>query len=117
MAPPAPHWRPAFPPGLAISTLNICNIRSFGIAQEVRAVKLGGFDLAFLSKIKISMVVYFLIWLGYNTVCLTVCPDSDGEAQVGVGLVLRYRPMKWSFELMFFRRLNVVSCKVVTGTS
>ena len=40
---------------------------------------------------------------------------EDGDAQVGVGMVIWDRPRDWSIEMARFHRPNVVICEVVTG--
>ena len=56
---PPPHHRIPRPPGIAIVIINIWNGRGFRIAQVVRAVELGSFNLMVLTETKISIVAYF----------------------------------------------------------
>ena len=84
---PPPLRRLPGPLILVIRTLNIRNGRSFGLVQEVQVVKLGGFNLMVITKIKISTMVFFWNCLGYNIFCSTARPASAGGAQGGVDLV------------------------------
>ena len=69
--------------------LNIRNVRGFGIAQAVRAVDLGGFELMVLTEMRISVAVYFRNRLGYEIFCLLAQPASSGgiAGRCGPGLV------------------------------
>ena len=49
MAPPPPHQQTPRPQGLFFGTLNICDIRVFGIVQAIQEVQIGGFDLTILT--------------------------------------------------------------------
>ena len=58
MAPPPPrHW-PQRPPGITIRTINIRYCRRFGLAQAIREVERGGFDVMLLTKTKIQSEAY-----------------------------------------------------------
>ena len=64
-----------------------------------------------LTEMKISTAAYCRNWLGYEILCSPDRTASVGGAQGDVGLVLQ------EFESTRFHRPDVVSCKVITGTS
>ena len=117
LAPPPPRLRPPHQPRISIRTINIRDGRIFGIAQVVRVVDLGGFELMVLTKTKISIILYCQNWLGYDIVCLVHRSSRSSIAQGGMVLVSWDRPMGWSLESTRFYRPNVVSCEDVRGTS
>ena len=100
MAPFAARYRPPRPPGIAIGTLNISDGQFFGLAQAIRAVERGGFDVMLLTETKISTTAYCWNRLGYEVTCLTALPSRSGGAQGGVGLVFRERPVGSGVESM-----------------
>ena len=53
-APLTPRRRPPLPPGLDIRTLNIWDGQGFGLAQAIRAVEYGEFDLMLLTETNIK---------------------------------------------------------------
>ena len=107
--------RPPLQPRLAIGTLKIQDDRGFGLAQDIQAVESGGFDMMILTDMKISTMAYCKNRLGYEVTCSTARPNSAGGSQGSVGIVTMEIPVGWGIESMRYHRLNVVSCKLVTG--
>ena len=70
--PPRPH-------GLSLGTYNIRNGRGFGLAQDIRAVHLGIFNVMLLNNTKFTRDEYFRYGIGYNMVCsLSVTTATSG---------------------------------------
>ena len=107
--------RPLRPLRLIIGKLNILDGRGFGMTQAIHTVEIGGFDVMILTKTKISTSAYCRNQLGYEVNCLTAQPTRTGEAQGGVGIVTRERPIGWGIQSMRYYGPNVVICELVTG--
>ena len=116
MAPPLmPHRRPPLPPRLTIGTLNIRYGWGFGLAQAIREVERGGFDMMLLTETKIQSEAYSHIRLGDDVTRLMERPSNSGGAQGSFGLVMREQPVGWGIESTRYHGTNVVSCEIVTG--
>ena len=63
---PLPRRRPPRLLGLVIRVLNIRDGHGFGMAQAIRVVERGGFDVMLLTKTKISTTAYFWHMLEYK---------------------------------------------------
>ena len=90
--------RPPRPSKLATRTLNIQDIRGFGLAQAIWAVELWRFDVMLLTETNIHSKACSHNQLSCNVTCLAARPSSVGEAQGGVGLVTREWPDGWGIE-------------------
>ena len=113
---PAPlRHRPLCPTRLAIGTLNIRDVKGFGLVQATRSVERGGLDVMLLTEAKIHTELYSHNHLGYNVTCSKAHSYSNGVAWGGVGLVTREWPDGWGIESTRFHGPNVVSCEIVTG--
>ena len=102
------------PPGLDIGTLNIQDGRGFGLAQAIRAVERGVFDMMLLTDTYIQSEAHSYNCLGYNVTCLMICPSSTRGAQGGIRLVTREWAVRWGIESTCYHGPNVVSCEIVT---
>ena len=109
-----PHLQQTRPWGLSLVNFNIRDVRGSRLAQAIRFVKIGGFDLMILMETKISNQDYFCNSLGYYVVFLPTIVTTYGGAKVGVGLVVQDQPQVWSLELTRFHGPNMVICEVVT---
>ena len=107
--------QPQHPPRLSIRTLNICDVQVFGLAQAIRVVERGGFDVMLLTETKISTMAYFQNRLGYEVTCLTAQPSRAGGAQNGVIIVRKERSVRWGIESTHYHGPDMVSCDIVTG--
>ena len=58
-APLPPRCHPLRPHGLSLGTFDIQDGQGFGLAQAIRVVEYGGFDMMVLTKTEISMTAYF----------------------------------------------------------
>ena len=67
--------RPRCAPRLAIGTLNIRDGRDFGLAQAIRVLVCGGFDVMLLTKTEIQLEAYSHNFLGYNVTCSEARPS------------------------------------------
>ena len=114
-APSPSHHRPPCPLGLAIGALNIQDFRGFVLAQAIRAVEYGGFDVMLLKEKITQTDSYYHNVIGYKINCSMALPSSSVGAQDGVGLVMRERTGGWGIESMSFHGPNVVSCDIFTG--
>ena len=77
------------------------------MAQAIRAVERGVFDVMLLAETKIQTEAYSHNLLRYNVTCLKARPDSAGVSQGGVGPVTRERPDRWGVESSRFHGPNV----------
>ena len=114
-APPPPRRRTQRPPRIAIGNLNIWDNQGFGLAQAIRAVERGGFDVMLTTKTKIQSEAYSHNILDYNVTSLVARLSSAGVAQGSVGVVTRERPVGWGIESTRHHGPNVVICDIVTG--
>ena len=68
------------------------------MAQDIREVERGGFDVMILTETKISTTAYCQNRLRYKVTCSAVRPSSARVAQGGVGLVTKERLVGWGIE-------------------
>ena len=108
-APPPPRRRKPCPQGLSIGIYNIRDGQGFRLAQAIRAVQVGGFNLMVLTETKVTRKSYCHTRLGLEVVCSLVINTDAGGLQWGLGLVVRDRPKGWIFESIRFHGPNVVS--------
>ena len=109
--------RAAIPDTHKVSSSGTLNIRDgwgFRLAQAIRAVERGGFDVMLLTKTKIQLEAYSHNRLGFIVTCLAAWPSSAGGAQGGVGLVTRERPVGWGIDPTCYHRPDMVSCDIIT---
>ena len=106
--PPPLCRHPSRSTDLAIGTLNTRGGRGFRLAQAVRAVKLGDFDLMVLTESNIYTAAYCRHRLGYNIVCSPARPTSASREQGFMCLVSWDQPTGWILESTRFHMPNVV---------
>ena len=76
---------------------------------------IGGFNPMILTETNITDKAYCRHKMGYNVVCLEAHMTVDGDAQGGLGMIVRNRPQDWGIEKTCFCGTDVMSCEVVNG--
>ena len=66
VAPPPPRQQQPLPRGLSLRTFNIRNVRGYRLAQAIRAVQIGSFNIIILKEAKITNQAYCSNRLGYD---------------------------------------------------
>ena len=110
---PLTFWPPQ-PQGLSLGNYHIHDGWGSGIAQAIRAARIGGFDLMILTENNITKKAYCCNMTGYYMVCSQEITTGDCDAQGGVGMLVSDQTQVWSIELTCFHGMNVVICEVVT---
>ena len=85
------------------------------MAQAIREVERGGFDVMLLKKTKIQSEAYSHNSLRYDVTCLTTRLSSVGGYLGGVGMVMRERPSGWGIYSTRYHGPIMVSCEIVIG--
>ena len=84
---PLIFWSPQ-PQGLSLGNYHICDRRGSGIAQAIRAARIGRFDLMILTENNITKNAYCRNMIGYDMVCSQEITMADGDTQGGVVMVV-----------------------------
>ena len=85
------------------------------MAQAIRAVERGFFDVIMMTETKIKSEAYSHNRLGYDVTCSMAHPSSAGGDQSGLRMVMRERLIDQGIESMLYHGPNVVSCEIFTG--
>ena len=73
--------RPGRLPRITIGTLDIWDGWGFSLAQAIRAVERGGFDVMLLTETKIQSEEYLHNHLGYGMTCFAAWPYSNRDTR------------------------------------
>ena len=112
-APTLPLWWPMRPRWLFLRTLNLRDGRGSGLAQAIRAVYIGVFDLMILMETNITSQYYCSNRLGYSVVWLTRIMKMDVSVHGGVGLVVQDQYQGLIIESTRFHGPNVLIWEVI----
>ena len=80
---------------LIIGTLNTPDDRIYVLAQTIRSVERGGFDIILLVKTKIQKEAYSHIQVGYDRICSVLLPSKVRGSQGGVRYLVVYSEGIW----------------------
>ena len=78
------------------------------IARAIWVSRSEYFNLLNMTETKITDQAYCQKRMGYDVPCSKAITTADGNAQGGLGMVVRDRPQGWSIESTRFHWENVV---------